>query len=161
MCPAAVNTKVQLKEFVDTAVRYIATRLNGGAPGANLTAQDAYAIMHLCPFDTVAKEMISPFCGLFSEEDFNVYEYAGDLAKFYNTGYAYVVSPSLAMLIVCLSAMEAPWVPSKASDTSTSLSDASRIPPRDRVHKPTLPYSHPLRRSLWTGRYMSTSPTTT
>jgi len=100
MCPAAVNTRAQVKEFVDTAARHIATRLNSGAPGVNLTAQDAYAIMHLCPFDTVAKEAISPFCDLFSEGDFEVYEYAGDLEKFYNTGYARVVSPLLTQLIV-------------------------------------------------------------
>jgi len=48
---------------------------------------------------TVAKEAISPFY-LFSEEDFDVYEYAGDLEKFCNTGYAYVVSPLLTQLIV-------------------------------------------------------------
>jgi len=87
MCPAAVNTKTQIKGFVDIAVKDIAARLNFGAPGANLTAQDAYAIMHLCPFDTVAKEAVSPFCSLFSKEDFEIYEYAGDLEKFYNTGY--------------------------------------------------------------------------
>ena len=88
MCPTAVNTKSQVTEFVDIAVTDIAARLNSGAPGANLTAHDAYEIMHLCPFDTVANEAIGPFCGLFSKEDFEIYEYAGDLEKFYNTGYA-------------------------------------------------------------------------
>ena len=147
MCPAAVNTKSEVKGFLDITARYIAARLNSGAPGANLTAQDAYAIMHLCPFDTVAKEAISPFCGLFSEEDFEVYEYAGDLEKFYNTGYAYVGPPLPTQLIVCLSAMEALWVPSKASGTSTNLSGALQIPPYDRVYKPTILYSRPLRLS--------------
>lgn len=88
MCPAAVNTKAQAKGFVDIAANGIATRLNLGAPGANLTSQDAYTIMHLCPFDTVARDAVSPFCGIFSEEDFEVYEYAGDLEKFYGPGYA-------------------------------------------------------------------------
>ena len=86
MCPAAVNTKTQVKGFIDIAAKDIALRLNSGAPDANLTAQDAYALMHLCPFDTVATEVVSPFCGLFSEEDFEIYEYAGDLEKFYYTG---------------------------------------------------------------------------
>ena len=90
MCPAAVNTKTQVNGFIDIAVKGVATRLNSGAPGANLTAQDGYAIMHLCPFDTVAKEAVSAFCGLFSEEDFEIYEYVGDLEKFYNTGYTLV-----------------------------------------------------------------------
>ena len=87
MCPAAVNTKAQVREFIDIAATNVAARLNSDAPGANLTAQDAYAVMHMCPFDTVAKETISPFCDLFSKEDFEIYEYAGDLEKFYNTGY--------------------------------------------------------------------------
>lgn len=88
MCPAAVNANTQVKEFVDIAARGIAARLNSCAPGANLTAQEAYAIMHMCPFDTVAKEAISPFCDLFSQEEFQMYEYAGDLQKFYHTGCA-------------------------------------------------------------------------
>ena len=87
MCPAAVNTRVQVRGFIDISAKDIAARLNSRAPGVNLTARDSYAIMHLCPFDTVAREAISPFCGLFSEKDFEIYEYAGDLEKFYNTGY--------------------------------------------------------------------------
>ena len=77
-----------MKAFINVAARHIAARLNSAAPGANLDPQDVYAIMHLCPFETVAKEKISPFCSLFSEEDFEIYEYAGDLEKFYYAGYA-------------------------------------------------------------------------
>ena len=88
MCPAAVSGRAQVKEFVSIAAEDLAARLNFGAPGANLTAQDAYTIMRLCPFDTVAKEVISPFCSLFSEDEFEIYEYAGDLEKFYTAGYA-------------------------------------------------------------------------
>jgi len=77
-----------MKQFINIAIQPIADRLNSAAPGADLDPQDAYAIMHLCPFETVAKEKISPFCLLFSKNDFKMYEYAGDLEKFYNTGYA-------------------------------------------------------------------------
>ena len=87
MCPAAVGAKTEVIEFVDIAGKDIAARLNSHAQDANLTAQDAYAIMHMCPFDTVAKEAVSPFCALFTGEDFEIYEYAGDLKKFYKTGY--------------------------------------------------------------------------
>ena len=86
MCPAAKSSKDEMNAFVDVAVQPIADRLNLAAPGANLSSQDAFAIMHLCPFETVAKEKISPFCYLFSKKDFKIYEYAGDLEKFYNTG---------------------------------------------------------------------------
>ena len=87
MCPAAVSGRAQTGEFVEIAAEDIAARLNSGAPGASLTTHDAYTIMRLCPFDTVAKEVVSPFCGLFSEDDFKMYEYAGDLGMFYTTGY--------------------------------------------------------------------------
>jgi len=86
MCPAAENSKDEMKAFVDVAAQHIAARLNSAAPGAKLDPQDVYAIMHLCPFETVAKERLSPFCFLFSKKDFEIYEYAGDLEKFYGAG---------------------------------------------------------------------------
>ena len=72
--------------FIDVVAQSIAARLNSAAPGADLNPRDAHAIMHLCPFETVAKEKLSPFCSIFSEEEFEIYEYAGDLEKFYHTG---------------------------------------------------------------------------
>lgn len=87
MCPASTNPGHEMKAFVDIAAKPIAARLNSVAPGANLDPRDVPAIMHLCPFETVAKETTSPFCSIFSEQDFEMYEYAWDLEKFYNTGY--------------------------------------------------------------------------
>ena len=72
--------------FLNIFAKPIATRLNSVAPGANLDPQDVYAIMHLCPFETIAKEALGPFCFVFSREYFQVYEYAWDLEKFYYTG---------------------------------------------------------------------------
>lgn len=86
MCPALAKSNKEMKAFIDLAVQPIADRLNSAAPGANLDPQDAYAIMHLCPFETIVKEKTSSFCSLFSKEDFKIYEYAGDLQKFYITG---------------------------------------------------------------------------
>ncbi|KAF9645613.1 phosphoglycerate mutase-like protein [Thelephora ganbajun] len=88
MCPAAASSRGETEAFIDVAAQHITARLNSAAPGANLKPRDVYAIMHLCPFDTVAKERLSPFCPIFSKEDFEIYEYAGDLEKFYNTGHA-------------------------------------------------------------------------
>ena len=87
--------------FIDVAAQHIAARLNSAAPGANLEPQDAHAIMHLCPFETVAKGKLSPFCSLFSEEDFEIYEYAGDLQKFYFAGYASHLSTVSTPLTLC------------------------------------------------------------
>jgi len=43
--------------------------------------------MSLCPFETVAKETRSQFCDLFTREEFEAFEYYGDLNKYYGYGY--------------------------------------------------------------------------
>ena len=95
MCPAAVNLKHKVKLFINTSARSTAARLNSVAPEANLNPHDVHAIMHLCPFKTSAKETLSPSCSMFSEEDVEIYEYAGDLEKFYNGGCVYIVPSPL------------------------------------------------------------------
>ena len=141
MCPAAANRKREVKTFLDIFAKPIAARLNSVAPGANLDPQDVYAIMHLCPFETIAKEALSPFCSMFSREDFQVYEYAWDVEKFYYTGYA--SHPSAPEIFLTFAGMEVHWEPFKASVTSTNSSDASRTRPHIMAYKPTRPYSHP------------------
>lgn len=54
----------------------------------NLTARDAESLIALCAMETVAKEEYSPFCDLFTQKDFEGYEYSMDLDKFYHTGCA-------------------------------------------------------------------------
>ena len=133
-----------MKHFINAAVQPIADRLNSAAPGANLDPQDAYAIMHLCPFETVVKEKISPFCFLFSKEDFEIYEYAGDLQKFYNTGCVSPLPFTNTALINYSSGMAVPWERFKGSGTSTNSLDASRIPLHTTAYKPTVPcFLHP------------------
>ena len=162
MCPAATNPKDEMKAFIDVAARPIAARLNSAAPGANLNPQDAYAIMHLCPFETVAKGELSPFCSLFSKEDFEIYEYAGDLEKFYNTGYASRFRSIVTTRpIVRSSGMGVLWELSKASDILTNSSGVSRIPPHTTVYKQTVPYFLPPRPSHWIWRCTSISRMTT
>ena len=75
-----------MKAFINIAAAPIAARLNSVAPGANLDPLEVHAIMHICPFETAAKERPSPFCSIFTKQDFEIYEYASDLEKFYNTG---------------------------------------------------------------------------
>jgi hypothetical protein len=55
----------------------------------NLTSADAQALITLCALETVAKEEYSPFCELFDDSDFEGFEYAMDLDKFYYTGSVY------------------------------------------------------------------------
>lgn len=108
MCPGSDSSKGEMKTFVDIAFQKIAARLNSAAPGANLDPQDTLAIMHLCPFESVANEELSPFCNLFSKDDLEIYEYAADLEKFYNTGYVLRSPYAGAPPIVCSPAMGVP-----------------------------------------------------
>jgi hypothetical protein len=41
----------------------------------------------MCAYDTVAKEVQSPFCGLFEEGEWADYEYYLDLGKYYGYGW--------------------------------------------------------------------------
>jgi hypothetical protein len=161
MCPAVKSSKDEMKAFIDAAVRSIADRLNSAAPGANLNPQDAYAIMQLCPFETVAKEKISPFCFLFSRDDFKIYEYAGDLEKFYNTGYSSHFPFTGTPLTFYSSGTAVHWEPFKVSGTSTNSSDASQIPPHTTAYKPTAPCFLPLQPFHSIGRCTSISRMTT
>lgn len=70
----------------DGGFPYVVARLYSVALGADLNPQDSFTIMHLCLFETPDKEKLSPFCSLFSKEDLESYEYAGDLEKFYTPG---------------------------------------------------------------------------
>jgi hypothetical protein len=89
MCPNAGNSDEQTNTWLSIYGPPITARLNKVAPGANLTDADVYDMISLCPFDTVAKETPSPFCKLFTDDEFRAYEYSGDLSKFYGTGLVY------------------------------------------------------------------------
>lgn len=86
MCPNAGSGDEQANEWQSVYAAPIASLLNGGAPGANLTDADASSLISLCPFETVYLESPSVFCTLFNQVDFDGYEYFVDLGKFYGTG---------------------------------------------------------------------------
>ncbi|KAK8051461.1 phosphoglycerate mutase-like protein [Apiospora rasikravindrae] len=66
----------------------IAEKLNQNLPGANLSLTDTIFMMDLCPFNTVADTngRISPFCGLFTRDEWNGYDYYQTLGKWYGYG---------------------------------------------------------------------------
>ncbi len=88
LCPDAGDASVQLLEWLETFAPPITSRLNAGAPGANLTDTDIFSLLSLCPFESVFLENESPFCGIFSGDhvSFPGLEYIGDLDKYYGTG---------------------------------------------------------------------------
>jgi hypothetical protein len=92
MCPNAGSSDAQTEEYLQAAYPPLAVRINAAAPGADLTVDDIFNIMLLCPFETAAKEKLSQFCDLFTEEDWEMFEYSGDLDKYYNTGFISFIS---------------------------------------------------------------------
>ncbi|KAK7956719.1 phosphoglycerate mutase-like protein [Apiospora aurea] len=66
----------------------ITKKLNQNLPGANLSLADTIFMMDLCPFNTVAdiNGRISPFCGLFTRDEWNGYDYYQTLGKWYGYG---------------------------------------------------------------------------
>lgn len=72
--------------WIDIYTQPIVARLNGAAPGANLTSTDAYNLMTLCAFESVATQAVSEWCALFNEDEWESFEYEMDLEKYYGTG---------------------------------------------------------------------------
>jgi len=70
----------------------IADRLNSVAIGLqkNITSEDAFYLMMMCPFHTVYHKKYSPFCEMFSKVEWEGFEYAMDLEQYYKTGYGQV-----------------------------------------------------------------------
>ena len=86
MCPNAGDADSQQDAWQSIYAVAARDRLNSNAPDANLTLDDISNLISLCPFETVAKETPSAFCDLFSLDEFEGFEYFGDLNKFYGTG---------------------------------------------------------------------------
>jgi len=86
----AVNT------WVDIFTPPITARLNDNLPGASLTNKDTVAIMDFCSFETVATPngAISPFCNLFTDDEWISYEYLQDLDKYFGNGAGNQLGPT-------------------------------------------------------------------
>ena len=84
------------KSWQDIFVPNIAARLNSNLPGANLTKNEVISFMDLCPFTTVASNMgqISPFCSIFTEEEWHQYDYYQSLGKYYGYGNGNPLGPT-------------------------------------------------------------------
>lgn len=84
-------------EFAKTFIPNIRKRLNKDLPGANLTETQTIYMMDLCPFNTVASidgSTISPFCYLFTKDEWKSYNYYQTLDKFYGHGNGNPLGPT-------------------------------------------------------------------
>ena len=86
MCPNAGSGDNQTDAWQAIYAAPILQRLNNAAPGANLTLDDITNLVALCAFETVAKEKPSQWCSLYTQTDFDGFEYYGDLSKYYGNG---------------------------------------------------------------------------
>jgi hypothetical protein len=75
----------------------IQARLNANLPGANLSPDETIFMMDLCPFNTVASpggNTISPFCDLFTDDEWASYDYYQTLGKWYGYGPGNPLGPT-------------------------------------------------------------------
>ncbi|KAF8329901.1 phytase [Amanita rubescens] len=86
-CPNAGSADFAVDSWINQYAYPISTRLNSLAPGSNLTQANIYGLQLICPFESIAHISHSPFCDLFTQDEFASFEYVADLDKFYGTGY--------------------------------------------------------------------------
>ena len=78
----------------------IRDRLNQDLQGSHLSIEDTIAMMDLCPFETVAGKrppQLSPFCDLFSQDEWESYDYYESLDKYYGHGMGHPLAPTLGV----------------------------------------------------------------
>lgn len=63
----------------------IVVRLREESPGLELSNEEVFVMQEICGFETMVKGQ-SPWCGVFSHEEWRQYEYARDLLHFYRSG---------------------------------------------------------------------------
>ena len=65
-------------------------------PGANLGADQTIYLMDLCPFNTVADDerMLPPFCRVFTEAEWQSYDYYESLGKYYGYSFGNSLGPT-------------------------------------------------------------------
>ena len=83
-------------EWRDRFVPEITKRLNRNLPGADLTDENTVDMMDMCPFDTVSEPggALSPFCSLFTAEEFRDYDYLQSVSKYYSYGPGNPLGPT-------------------------------------------------------------------
>lgn len=103
MCPNAGDADDEQGVWLDIFGPPLASRLSAASHAAslnasssspaNLTTNEVQALISLCAFDSVATSHASPWCSLFTQAEYDAYEYYGDLNKYYKTGYGEALGP--------------------------------------------------------------------
>ena len=75
----------QLEKFSATYFHKIAARFHRQNPDIAFTDQEIYSMQEMCGFETLARGN-SPWCEVFTHEDWRNFEYARDLLLYYRAG---------------------------------------------------------------------------
>ena len=75
----------QLWKYRDTYLPAIATRLHKENSAIRFGMEEVYVMQEMCGFETLARGS-SPWCGVFSHDEWKNFEYARDVLHFYRTG---------------------------------------------------------------------------
>lgn len=75
----------QLWAFRDTYLPAISARFHEQNPGIRFTNGEIYSMQEMCSFDILVRES-SPWCDIFTHEDWLNFEYARDVLHYYRTG---------------------------------------------------------------------------
>ncbi|KAI9931031.1 hypothetical protein MW887_010686 [Aspergillus wentii] len=84
--------------YTQTFAPAIRERLEKDLPGVSLSNDDVLYLMDMCSFETVAKtpdaSELSPFCDLFTHEEWRKYNYVQSLKKYYGYGAGNPLGPT-------------------------------------------------------------------
>ena len=82
--------------FAATFIPTITSRLNTDLSNANITEPETIFLMDLCPFETIASPTgtPSPFCALFSQAEWEQYDYYQTVGKYYSFGPGNALGPT-------------------------------------------------------------------
>lgn len=124
----------------DTYIKPIRTRINDQL-GTDLSKSDIMRLMDMCPMVTVASPngaQLSPFCGLFTTEEWGYYDYYKTVGKFYGDAWGNYLGAAQGIgyvneLVARLT--NAPAVRDHTT-TNTTLDADSTTFPVDEAHYP-------------------------
>ncbi|KAH8677918.1 histidine phosphatase superfamily [Xylariales sp. PMI_506] len=83
-------------DFLSVFGPNVTARVNANLVGANLTTTQTIYLMDLCTFETMASSngTISQWCSLFTEDEWEYYDYYETLGKYYGFGYGNPLGPT-------------------------------------------------------------------
>ncbi|KAH7107819.1 phytase [Auriculariales sp. MPI-PUGE-AT-0066] len=158
MCPFAAGAEAQKSAWASSIAQATINRLRTAAlPPSSLMMDpdDLLNLMSLCPFETLGSskfdtperhEHTSPWCGLWTKEDIQKFEYWMDLDKYYGTGYGNALGPVqgigyIAELLARLTRTPvAKWDANGRTSVNHTLDDDARTFPLD--HSLYVDFSH-------------------